>query len=34
MRVHGHGFVRAQMLFENAHPLILDFQVRVLRIGD
>ena len=33
MLVHGHRFVRAQMLLKNADPLVFQLQVGVLRIG-
>ena len=34
MLVHGHRLVRTQVLLENADPLVLKLQLRVLRIGD
>ena len=33
MLMHGHGFVRPQVFLKNADPLVLQLQVRVLRIG-
>jgi hypothetical protein len=34
MLMHGHGFVRSQVFLKNSDPLVLEFQVGVLWIGN